>query len=66
MDSNDFGRVQYQIRQSSVLSVDQDTGTIRLVQFDPSTDPKFVEVTVDAIDNLGVEPSLMSSAVVKV
>lgn len=49
-----------------MLSVDQDTGIVRLMQYDPNTDPKFVEVIVDAIDNLKEEPFMMSSAVVKV
>ena len=49
-----------------MLSVDQDTGTLRLMQYNPSTDPKFVEVMVDAIDNLGVDPFMMSSVLVKV
>lgn len=43
-----------------------DTGLISLQQYNSQTDPKFIEVNVIAFDNTGVEPSLMSSSLVKV
>ena len=57
--------MQYRIQDSTLLSVDEDTGILRVADYS-LTDPKFVEVTVNAVDNQGVEPSLMSSALVKV
>lgn len=49
-----------------MFSIGLDTGLIRLVQYDPATDPKFVEVNVIATDNLGTDPSLTSTTLVKV
>jgi hypothetical protein len=66
VDSDNFGRVQYAIGQSSQFSVGQDTGLLGLSQYNPETDPKFAEFSVNATDNFGVSPSFMSTALVKV
>lgn len=63
LDSGDFGRVQYRIDSSSILSVDRNSGMLTLLELSPS---KFIEATVDGFDNLGNALSLTSSATVKV
>lgn len=49
-----------------MFSVGVDTGVVELLQYDPEIDPKFIELTVNAVDNLGIDPSLASSVAVKV
>lgn len=66
MDSNDFGRVQYALIQSPRFSIGQDTGLIGLSQYNPDTDPRFIEFSVNATDNFGTAPSFTSTALVKV
>lgn len=66
IDSSDFGRVEYAIGQSSQFSIGQDNGLIGLSQYNRETDPKFIELSVNATDNLGAVPSFTSTALVKV
>ena len=49
-----------------MFSVEVDTGAVELLQYDPEIDPKFIELTVNAMDNMGVDPSFASSVLVKV
>ena len=49
-----------------MFSIGLDSGVIRLAEYNPVTDSNFIEVNVTAFDNLGNDPSLTSSEIVKV
>ena len=49
-----------------MFTIGVDSGAIELQQYSPETDPNFIEFRVDGIDNMGEDPTFMSSSLVKV